>query len=136
MLVYIIEISIWIVNLEFDKMVYMKILPEKIYGKLTDEQGRCVHYHSELDIIANKCSVCRKFYACYKCHDELENHPFGTTSQDEKATVMCGVCGKTFSYNEYSGLEKCPSCGSGFNPRCALHKSCYVASVGSHCATR
>ena len=126
-LVYIIKICIWIVNLIFDNMVYMKILPEKIYGKLTDEQGRCVHYHSELDIIANKCSVCQKFYACYKCHDELENHPFGTTNPDEKETVMCGVCGKTFSYNEYSGLEKCPSCGSRFNPRCALHKSCYVS---------
>jgi len=97
----------------------------KIWGNLTDSQGRCEHYHTELDIIANKCGICGKFYACYKCHDEAENHSFGGVEGSEKDTVMCGVCGKMFSYEEYSKLSGCSECGSLFNPRCSLHKSCY-----------
>lgn len=98
----------------------------KIFGKLTDSFGRCEHYHSELDIIANKCGICGKFYACYKCHDELENHAFGPVSSDEKDSVMCGVCGRLFSYNEYKILDRCDNCKSFFNPRCALHCEIYA----------
>ncbi|MGN0728129.1 CHY zinc finger protein [Treponema sp.] len=103
----------------------MKNTGGKIHGKLTDQQGRCIHYNSPLDVIANKCSVCKKFYACYKCHDESEDHRFSAVSDDEKDTVMCGVCGRTFSYREYSALSFCPGCKSRFNPRCALHKNIY-----------
>ncbi|MBQ0052018.1 MAG: hypothetical protein KBT11_08140 [Treponema sp.] len=104
----------------------MNITSRGIFGKLTDDQGRCQHYHTELDIIANRCGQCRKLYSCYKCHDELEDHKFLPMDSKEKDTVMCGVCGKLFSYNEYSELEKCTNCGGKFNPRCSLHKSCYV----------
>lgn len=106
-------------------MVYMKNSREKIFGKLTDLQGRCIHYNSELDIIANRCAVCQKLYACYKCHDEEEDHKFSAVSEDEKKTVMCGACGRFFSYREYSSLCQCPGCKSSFNPRCALHKNIY-----------
>lgn len=27
-----------------------------IYGINTDKDGRCVHYHSDVDVIANKCA--------------------------------------------------------------------------------
>lgn len=96
-----------------------------ISGKLTDTDGRCVHYNSALDIIANRCGKCRKFYACYKCHDEMESHRFEPVPANEKESVVCGVCGKKFSYEEYSALESCPCCKSLFNPRCALHKNIY-----------
>ena len=99
---------------------------EKIFGKLTDSQGRCSHYHSPLDIIANRCGKCKKLYACYKCHDEAEDHSFEAVNTDEKNSVMCGVCGKYFSYKEYSSLCACPVCASSFNPRCSLHKSIYT----------
>ncbi|MCR5763711.1 MAG: hypothetical protein K6G00_10065 [Treponema sp.] len=97
-----------------------------IYGRIIDDEGRCVHYGSIADIIANRCSICGKLYACYKCHDELEDHKFGAVRENEADSVMCGVCGTQFSYITYSGLSKCPSCGSLFNPRCALHKNCYA----------
>ncbi len=100
----------------------------KIFGNLTDSQGRCIHYHSELDIIANKCGKCGKFYACYRCHDQLEDHSFEPVAPNEKDTVLCGVCQRLFSYDEYSKLKACPQCKSAFNPRCALHKSCYTKS--------
>lgn len=98
----------------------------RIFGKLVDGQGRCEHYHTVRDIVANRCSVCGKFYACYKCHDELENHAFGAVDENESETVMCGVCHMLFSYKTYSALSKCSQCGSEFNPRCSLHKPCYA----------
>jgi len=104
----------------------MKITSQGIFGKLTDDQGRCIHYHSPLDIIANKCGKCGHFYACYKCHDELEDHKFEPLPSSQRWTVMCGVCGRQCSYDEYSKLKECPDCKSSFNPKCAEHKSCYV----------
>lgn len=97
-----------------------------IYGNLTDYQGRCTHYHSPLDVIANKCSVCRKFYSCYKCHNEKESHSFGSIPPEEASSVMCGVCGLQFSYSEYEQMGgSCKNCGANFNPRCSLHKCIY-----------
>ena len=97
-----------------------------IWGKLVDEQSRCEHYHSKLDIIANKCALCKKFYACYKCHNEMENHNFAPASIEEPDTVMCGACGKTYSYKNYSSITACTECGGSFNPNCANHKCIYV----------
>ena len=108
-----------------DTGISPKKMKQKIYGKLTDSQGRCIHYNSPLDIIANKCGICKKFYACYKCHDETENHTFGAVAAFEKETVMCGVCGQKFSYAEYSKLTSCPKCSSLFNPKCSLHCKIY-----------
>ncbi|MBR1912450.1 MAG: hypothetical protein IJ828_08865, partial [Treponema sp.] len=87
-----------------------------IHGLITDDQGRCIHYNSVLDIVANRCSVCKKLYSCYKCHNELEDHPFGAVSETEPDSVMCGVCGSLYSYKAYSSLTSCRTCGSSFNP--------------------
>jgi len=97
-----------------------------IYGKLVNDDSRCVYYHSPLDVIANKCGRCKKFYSCFKCHDELEDHKFEPVESSEAETVMCGICGKTFSYKEYCGLIECPSCKSPFNPMCAVHRNFYT----------
>lgn len=98
-----------------------------IYGIQTDSEGRCILYHSHKDVIANKCNKCGKFYACYKCHDELEDHKFEAVDPDKKDTVMCGACGRLYSYNEYSCIERCLDCGHEYNPGCSLHKSIYAA---------
>ena len=45
----------------------------KIHGIGLDKAGRCTHYHTQLDIAALLCAKCRKYYACYSCHDELPN---------------------------------------------------------------
>ena len=105
----------------------IRMTSKGIFGKLVDDQGRCEHYHTKLDVIANRCGVCNKLYACYKCHDELEDHPFSPVKQSEPESVMCGVCGTLYSYEEYSNITACKNCGAQFNPRCALHKSCYVS---------
>ena len=64
---------------------------EKIWGKLVDDEGRCSHYHQENDIIALKCSSCEKYFSCYECHDELENHQFVATEKED-FPVLCGHC--------------------------------------------
>lgn len=98
----------------------------KVYGHLTDGQSRCIHYHSVLDVVANKCAICRKFYSCFKCHDDMENHKYGAIPHTEAASVMCGVCGNQFSYAEYAQMgSSCRVCKASFNPRCALHKDIY-----------
>lgn len=98
----------------------------KVYGHQVDHQTRCIHYHSVLDVVANKCATCGKFYSCYKCHDDMEDHPYGAIPGEEAGSVMCGVCGSQFSYNEYAQMgAECKVCKAAFNPRCALHKGIY-----------
>ena len=46
----------------------------KVYGSLVDNETRCIHYHTFLDIIAIKFKCCEKYYPCYQCHNEHESH--------------------------------------------------------------
>ncbi|MEJ5927884.1 CHY zinc finger protein [Corynebacterium sp. H128] len=95
-----------------------------IRGLLVDQHGRCEHYHSELDVVANKCSVCGDYWACHLCHAAESAHPFGQIPLDEPA-IECGVCGHRMSYQEYG--PRCPACEAQFNPGCSLHAGIYFA---------
>ncbi|XCY62422.1 CHY zinc finger protein [Streptococcus iniae] len=95
-----------------------------VFGIGLDAQSRCVHYHSLTDIVALKCQVCQKYYACYHCHDEMENHPFATTDTSEALPVICGACRTFLSRKEYE-TKACPNCQKPFNPECARHSSIY-----------
>ena len=72
----------------------------KIHGIGLDKAGRCTHYHTQLDIAALLCAKCRKYYACYSCHDELEDHPFAPTTPEEAYPVLCGNCGRKLTLQE------------------------------------
>lgn len=100
----------------------MKSIVE-VYGKKVDSQGRCIHYHQENDIAGLKCSECKKFYACYKCHNASEEHIFAPSKKEEYC-VICGNCGKQLNFREYSS-ERCISCQASFNPKCHRHWSKY-----------
>ncbi|WP_373876923.1 CHY zinc finger protein [Philodulcilactobacillus myokoensis] len=95
----------------------------KIYGIKLDEQGRCIHYHTENDIVALMCAQCQCFYACYKCHDEMNDHQFKPMPIDS-TKVLCGNCKHVLSYQQYQ-KGSCPFCKHAFNPRCKLHKEIY-----------
>ena len=74
----------------------------KIHGIGLDKAGRCTHYHTQLDIAALLCAKCRKYYACYSCHDELEDHSFVATTPEEAYPVLCGnVCAAPGSGLQY-----------------------------------
>ena len=103
----------------------------KVYGKLLDDETRCEHYHSPLDIIAIKFKCCDKYYPCYQCHEATADHPAQTWSKDEwdiKA-ILCGVCKNELTINEYmrSG-NYCPNCKAAFNPNCSKQYHLYFQS--------
>ncbi|RYL94104.1 CHY zinc finger protein [Sporolactobacillus sp. THM19-2] len=100
----------------------------QVHGVNTDNETRCRHYHSLLDIVAIKFKCCGEYYSCYSCHEELAGHkaqPWPPESFDQHA-VMCGSCKYEMTIREYLGCQAhCPSCGAAFNPGCALHYPLY-----------
>lgn len=88
-----------------------------------DAQGRCRHWHSPRDVVANRCATCGKWFACYLCHPA--DHDFGPAALGD-AAVACGACSYRMSYAEYAGCgSRCPGCGHDFNPGCAAHAGIY-----------
>lgn len=99
-----------------------------ILGREVDNNTRCAHYHSQLDVIAIKFSCCNQYYACYYCHLEAADHPdrvWGKSAFDTKA-IICGVCLKEMTIAEYkAGNYYCPYCAAPFNPKCINHDHFY-----------
>ncbi|EKU48528.1 CHY zinc finger protein [Staphylococcus massiliensis] len=91
-----------------------------VYGNTVDNETRCIHYQSYLDIIAIKFKCCGKYYPCYKCHNENESHATRRWSKEEfdERAILCGHCGYELTINEYMMTETCPHCKSHFNNRC------------------
>ncbi|EGJ27603.1 CHY zinc finger protein [Streptococcus porcinus] len=94
------------------------------YGMDLDHESRCCHYHGPKDIAALKCQACQKYYACYQCHDSLEDHSFSPSGKTELFPVLCGSCKSQLSLEAYEG-GYCPYCNKAFNPKCAFHKAIY-----------
>lgn len=100
----------------------------EIKGKTIDDNTRCIHYHSPVDIIAIKFKCCNEYYPCYQCHKEEVNHPTQLWSKEgwnEKA-ILCGACKTELTIRQYmdSG-NQCPNCGAAFNPNCSNHYHLY-----------
>lgn len=103
-----------------------------IKGKLVDNESRCVHWHSTLDVIALRFKCCDQFYACYSCHDECETHEVEkysvcTDSNASVPLIICGVCKLQMTFPQYQALQ-CPRCSAHFNPGCKLHYHLYFDS--------
>ena len=99
-----------------------------IKGKTVDDQTRCVHYHSPLDIIAIKFKCCNAYYSCYYCHQEETDHPAELWKKNEHTTkaILCGICKQEITIEQYLKSDNiCPSCESKFNPNCAHHYHLY-----------
>jgi uncharacterized CHY-type Zn-finger protein len=99
-----------------------------IYGKPIDNQTRCTHYHSSLDIIAIKFKCCDKYFPCFTCHEETAGHAAEVwpKSEFDKKAVICGVCAHELTVNEYMQCNNtCPKCASAFNPGCSKHYHLY-----------
>ena len=46
----------------------------RVLGRPVDEQTRCVHYRTPLDVIAIKFWCCQAYYPCHLCHEETAGH--------------------------------------------------------------
>jgi uncharacterized CHY-type Zn-finger protein len=99
-----------------------------VFGKSVDNQTRCVHWHSELDIIAIKFKCCDKYYPCFSCHEEEADHEHQVWPKSEfgEKAILCGVCTRELSIQEYMDSDNtCPHCSSSFNPGCSNHYHLY-----------
>jgi uncharacterized CHY-type Zn-finger protein len=100
----------------------------KVKGKLVDDETRCTHYQSPLDIIAIKFKCCNEYYPCYECHQEEANHKAVVWKKEERDTkaILCGYCKHELSIDEYfTANNQCPNCKSPFNPKCSNHYHLY-----------
>lgn len=98
----------------------------KIYGSGLDAAGRCVHWHGDADVVALRCGQCHRYYACYMCHDAMEDHGFRAADDSDETPVLCGSCMHQLTREQYAA-GSCAYCGHGFNPGCALHHDIYFA---------
>lgn len=99
-------------------------------GPTVDEQTRCVHYRTELDVVAIRFKCCGEFYPCHLCHEETAGHQsdvWPLAEQTEEA-ILCGVCRETMSIREYLDADACSTCQAPFNPGCRLHKHLYFGT--------
>jgi uncharacterized CHY-type Zn-finger protein len=106
----------------------------KVHGIGLDDQTRCAHWDSPLDVIAIKMKCCRAYYACKDCHDALADHPLEPwpPEQWEQTAVLCGVCRGELTVAQYlESSDCCPACGAHFNPRCRAHRGYYFSVPNS-----
>lgn len=99
-----------------------------VNGKIIDDETRCDHYHSPLDIIAIKFKCCNDYYPCFECHSESTDHDTIKWEKDEwdAKAILCGVCKHELTINEYFDSGNiCPNCKSLFNANCSKHYSLY-----------
>lgn len=101
----------------------------EVKGKTIDDQTRCEHWHSSLDIIAIKFKCCKEYYyPCYQCHEETVDHKPEVWKKEEWNTkaILCGVCKTELTINEYfHSVNHCPHCHAAFNPNCCRHYHLY-----------
>jgi uncharacterized CHY-type Zn-finger protein len=99
-----------------------------VKGKTTDKGTSCVHYHSDLDVIAIKFKCCNSYYPCYFCHQEEAGHKAQPWKKDEFETpaILCGICKTELTITAYRSCHyHCPHCNSAFNPKCSNHDHLY-----------
>lgn len=98
-----------------------------VAGELVDEQTRCAHYRTELDVVAIRFACCEPYYGCHLCHAACADHPAVVWPADDRSVhaVLCGVCRGTLSIADYTVADGCPHCAAPFNPGCRLHHHLY-----------
>jgi len=98
-----------------------------VHGFTIDDETRCKHYHSAIDVIAIKFYCCNTYYPCYKCHEEVADHKIKVWPKHKFAekAIFCGVCKTEHSITAYKEMDSCTACGAKYNDRCSLHHHLY-----------
>ena len=97
-----------------------------VRGALVDDETRCIHWAGPTDVVAMRFACCDTYYPCFACH-EGAGHPAAVwpRARFDEPAVLCGVCRRELTVNEYLAADACPHCDAGFNPGCALHHHLY-----------
>jgi uncharacterized CHY-type Zn-finger protein len=105
----------------------MKSERPRVLGPVVDDETRCIHYRTPLDVIAIRFACCREYYPCHLCHAESADHPAEQWPADagDETAVLCGVCGHLLTIAEYLDTDGCPACAAPFNPGCRAHTHLY-----------
>ena len=107
------------------------------YGIKIDKNTRCIHYSSELDIIAIKFKCCNQYFACHSCHHAIAGHSAERWQKEDfhiKA-ILCGRCELEMTIDQYLSSEnKCFNCRSPLNPQCKTHWNLYFELVEHSCS--
>ncbi|MDA3804988.1 MULTISPECIES: CHY zinc finger protein [unclassified Clavibacter] len=100
-----------------------------VRGPAIDAKTRCIHYGSELDVVALRAPCCDAWYPCHLCHAAVADHPLAVIPRAEQhlPAALCGVCRATMTVPEYLAADSCPTCRAAFNPGCAAHAHLYFA---------
>src|SRR5699024_1116877 len=98
-----------------------------VYGHTVDRQTRCTHSQTETDTIASRFRCCHKYYACYKWHEECEDHEIAVWNKEEfdELAILCGGCSTAHTIREYWQAHHCAHCHSDFNEGCQKHFHIY-----------
>lgn len=106
------------------------VFGEQVRGVEVDAQTRCVHFKSDLDIIAIKFRCCGEWFPCFECHLATTGHEAEIWPENEfsEKAILCGSCGYQLTIAEYlAAASRCPKCQGGFNPGCFRHYHLYFA---------
>ena len=101
----------------------------RVLGLVVDDQTRCIHYRTPLDVVAIRFACCGEYYPCHLCHQEAAGHAarvWPLAKRDTEA-VLCGVCGTRMRIDVYLEASGCGACGAPFNPGCRLHQHLYFS---------
>jgi uncharacterized CHY-type Zn-finger protein len=103
-----------------------------VFGDTVDSQTRCVHYHTEVDVIAIKFFCCGQYYPCFECHEAHAGHAAARWPAERfhERGILCGVCKSELPIVDYLSAPSCPECDARFNDRCVLHYPRYFAVDG------
>ncbi|MGR0319802.1 CHY zinc finger protein [Agromyces sp. ZXT2-3] len=103
----------------------------RVLGAVVDDETRCVHYRTEVDIVAIRFACCGEYYPCHLCHEEAAGHPARQWPVAERGehAILCGACGDELPIATYLEVDACPGCGAAFNPRCRLHAHLYFETA-------
>ena len=107
---------------------------EDVRGVGLDEETRCVHYDTDEDVVALRFGCCGAYYACFRCHESLADHPSEPwpAERREESAVRCGVCGSEMTAETYMTTGVCPNCEAPFNPGCADHYHVYFEWISAN----
>ena len=97
----------------------------EVFGPTVDDHTRCVHYATELDIIAIRFACCDRYYPCHLCHSETADHPAQQWPRErwDQPAILCGNCWTELTISAYKAVDACSECGAASSPRCEAHSN-------------